>query len=183
MVYSVVPSVGTFSCIMCALRNPWAPIPRDSLHVSRTLISVFESISALDKSWKVDDINWILEKEEFSSPCLVPSLYCSVSKLKLDISTLPWDRRCLDLQSPIISSGHNSFSSVLMLAVNSQLSLCKICWAPITKNTFCSKLSTDFRDDFNIFFYNSLYEYVIKAVIRIRKSKNRQHNDQKIPKR
>jgi hypothetical protein len=27
-------------------------------------------------------MNWFLEKVEFSSPCLVPSLYCSVSDLK-----------------------------------------------------------------------------------------------------
>jgi hypothetical protein len=101
-------------------------------------------------------MNWILKKIEFSSPCPVPSLYCSGSKLKLDISTLPWD--CLGLPSPIISSGHNSFSSVLMLAINSRpLLLCKICWALITKNTLCPKLHTDFRDDFNIFFYNLLH--------------------------
>jgi hypothetical protein len=27
-------------------------------------------------------MNWLLEKVEFSSPCLVPSLYCSVCELK-----------------------------------------------------------------------------------------------------
>ena len=49
---------------------------------SRTLISVFGSASASTKPWKVDDMNWFLEKVEFSSPCLVLSLYCSVSALK-----------------------------------------------------------------------------------------------------
>ena len=34
MVYLVVSSVGTFSCIIGALRNPSAPIPHDSLHSS-----------------------------------------------------------------------------------------------------------------------------------------------------
>ena len=34
MVYLVVASVGSFSCIMGALRNPSAPIPHDSLHSS-----------------------------------------------------------------------------------------------------------------------------------------------------
>ena len=36
MVYLVVSSVGTFSCIMGALRNPSASIPHDSLHVYRS---------------------------------------------------------------------------------------------------------------------------------------------------
>jgi hypothetical protein len=49
---------------------------------SRTLISVFGSASASTKPWKVDNMNWFLEKVEFSSPCLVLSLYYSVSALK-----------------------------------------------------------------------------------------------------
>ena len=49
---------------------------------SRTLISVFESTSASENPWTTDGMNWFLEKVEFSSPCLVPSLYCSVSVLK-----------------------------------------------------------------------------------------------------
>ena len=50
------------------------------------LISLFESSSASDKPWKVDGMNYFLEKVEFTSPCLVPSLYCSVSELKCFIS-------------------------------------------------------------------------------------------------
>jgi len=46
------------------------------------LISVFELTSASGKPWKVDDMNWFLENVEFSSRCLVPRLYYSVSELK-----------------------------------------------------------------------------------------------------
>jgi hypothetical protein len=59
------------------------PFPIDCKRAaSRTLISVFEWTSASDKTWKVDDMNWFLGKVEFSSPCLVPSLYCWVSEIK-----------------------------------------------------------------------------------------------------
>jgi len=59
------------------------PSPIDCKWVaSRVLILVFESTSASDKPWKVDRMNWFLEKVEFGSPCLIPSWYCSVYKLK-----------------------------------------------------------------------------------------------------
>ena len=60
-----------------------SPSPIDCKRAaSRTLISVFESNSASEKPWKMDGMNLFLEKVEFSSPCLVPSLYCSVCELK-----------------------------------------------------------------------------------------------------
>jgi hypothetical protein len=59
------------------------PLPIDCKGAaSRMLISVFEWTSASDKTWKVDGRNWFPGKVEFSSPCLVPSLYCSVSEIK-----------------------------------------------------------------------------------------------------
>ena len=59
------------------------PFPIDCKQAaSRTLISVFKLTSASDKTWKVDGMNWFLGKVKFSSPCLVPSLYCSVCELK-----------------------------------------------------------------------------------------------------
>jgi hypothetical protein len=56
-------------------------IPRKRA-ASQTLLSVFESTSASNKPWKVDDMKLFLEKVEFSSPCLVPRLYCLMFEQK-----------------------------------------------------------------------------------------------------
>jgi hypothetical protein len=66
----------------------------------------------------------------------------------LDLSTVLWDWGCIGLPWTITSSGHNSFSSVIMLAVHLwPLLLCQICGAPNTKtrlSIICKQLLLPF---------------------------------------
>jgi hypothetical protein len=88
---------------------------------SRTLIAVYKYTSASDKPRKVDDMNSFVENVELNSPCLVPSLYYSVSELKsvkiFRVSTFSVDARYwyndiipdINWSQNMIASGYNPF--------------------------------------------------------------------------